>query len=358
MLPARALALQNTINKALKSDVVILGSAINVENRFTSGSLSLDVALGGGWPANVWCEVVGKFSAGKTALVNKTLAANMADNPHFTALWVAAEAYDKDQASALGVDMDRLLVCPVQDMATAFEIMLEAASSRGVDAIVLDSYPALVTDDEAEKSMSEMTVASGARMMNKFIRKAGAVSSRALDGEDTPFLAIIINQYRDKIGGFAPHGIVPQTTPGGKGKDYFFYTRLEVARDDWIEEKRPNVSDPVKVGQTLRIRTIKNKAAAPMQTATVDYYFRRAPYLGFGRGDYDFAKEYVNTGILFGVVKKGGAWLRFRDMQWQGKDKMIAAVREDHVLKSELSAEVLEIAGDPLLADRRLDGTP
>lgn len=353
MLPKKAEFLKNKINKSLKEDIVVVGSDIFVPNSFTSGSLSLDVALGGGWPANVWCEIVGPFSAGKTAMVNKTIAANMKRDPYFCALWVAAETYDKDQASALGIDLDRLLVAPIQDMATAFEIILEAAESRSVDAIILDSYPALIPSDEAEKSMQEFVVGSGARLMNKFIRKAGQISTRALDGTEPPFMGIIVNQWRDQIGGFSPYG-TPKTTPGGKGKDYFYYTRVEVKRDDWIEEKRPNISDPVKVGQTMKFHTIKNKAASPMQVASVDYYFRRAPYLGFSRGDYDLAKEYINTGKMFNVIE-GSNWLKYGQYKWNGKDKMLEALRQDPELMAKIGADVLAAASDPLRADRRVD---
>lgn len=349
MTPEKALALKNKINKELKHEVAFKGTDVEIPMRYTSGSVSLDVALGGGFPANVWTEIVGPFSAGKTSLMFKTIAANQANNPHFTALWVAAEKFDADTAAALGVDLDRMIVVNMQDMATAFAVMLEAVETRAVDMVILDSYPALVPEDEAEKGMNEFVVGSGARLMNKFIRKANLVSN--IDGP--PFAGIIINQWRDKIGGFSPYG-TPQTTPGGKGKDYFFFTRLELKRDDWIEEKRPNFEKPVKVGQTIRCHTIKNKSAAPQQTATIDYYFRRAPYLGFARGEYDMAKDCVFTGIQFGIINKGGAWLKYNGQQWQGKEKMMEELRINPPLLKQLYDEVLTVASDPKNADKGL----
>lgn len=342
----------NKLNKEFGDRTIIKAADIAVEGRFTSGSLALDVALGGGWPAGRWVEIRGKESAGKTAVVLKTIAANQKLDPDFTTVWVAAEDYDTDQATALGVDNERVLVIPTQEMEKAFELMVEVAKSKGADLIVLDSYPALIPIEEEEKAMDEFTTAVGARLMNKFTRKAGQATKRDADGSERPLLGIIINQYRDKIGGFSRYG-VPQTTPGGHGKDYFFYTILEVARDDYITEKRSGIADPVKVGQTIKFRTIKNKSAAPQQVASVDFYFRGAPSLDFARGDYDQGKEFFTMGVLFGIIKKSGAWYYYGDQKWQGKESVIAALRNPE-LREIISEEVLEAARNPKLVDQIL----
>lgn len=341
------------LNKDFGQYTTIRASDLAIPKRFTSGSLALDVALGGGWPGGKWVEIRGKESSGKTAVTLKTVAANQREDPEFETLWLAAEAYDVDQAAALGVDNSRVTVIPTQEMELAFELLVESAASKAFDLQVLDSYPALIPSEEAEKAMDEFTTAVGARLMNKFTRKIGKATERAPDGTERPMLGIIINQYRDKIGGFARYG-VPQTTPGGHGKDYFFYTILEVARDEFITEKRPGIPDPVKVGQSIKFRTIKNKSAAPQQTASVDFYFRGAPYLGFPRGVYDVAKEYFTMGVLFGVIKKGGAWYTYGDQRWQGKDKVLATIREDISLQEAIKVEVLDAARNPKLVDQIL----
>lgn len=345
------LALMSKINKDFGEGTSLPASSLAVPKRFTSGSLATDVALGGGWPGGQWSEIVGPESAGKTALALKTVAANQALDPQFSTLWVAAESYDVDQAMALGVDNDRVIVVPTQEMEFAFQVMLDAAESRSIDLITLDSYPALIPDEEASKAMDEFTTAVGARRMNQFTRKAGKATRRDSDGSERSLCGIIINQYRDKIGSFARFG-VPQTTPGGHGKDYFFYTRLEVKRDDWITEKRAGIADPVKVGQTIKLRTIKNKSAAPQQTASVDFYFRRAPYLGFERGDYDLGKEYFTMGVLFGIIKKSGAWFYYDDRKWHGKDSAITELRLDKSVQNTIAEEVLEAAKNPKLIDQ------
>lgn len=344
-------AIINKLNRDFGPQTTIRAADLAVPKRFTSGSLALDVALGGGWPGGKWVEVRGRESSGKTAVTLKTVAANQREDEDFEALWIAAESYDVDQAAALGVDNSRVTVIPTQEMELAFELMVESAASKAFDMIVLDSYPALIPSEESEKAMDEFTTAVGARLMNKFTRKAGKATERAADGTERHMLGIIINQYRDKIGGFARFG-VPQTTPGGHGKDYFFYTILDVARDEFITEKRPGIPDPVKVGQSIKFRTIKNKSAAPQQTASVDFYFRGAPYLGFTRGAYDVAKEYFTMGVLFGVFRKGGAWYSYEGQRWQGKDKVLASLREDLELQDAVKVAVLDRAKNPKLVDQ------
>lgn len=349
-LDAGATAFIKEMNKLLKEELLVSADQLAVPRRYTTGCLSADVIFGGGWPGNQWSEVVGKSSAGKTFLVLKSIAANQKIDPGFTALWVSAEHYNHEWAEALGVDNSRVVVVPTQQMETALQVMLEALGSKKFDAIVLDSFPALIPSEEALKAMDEFTTAVGARTLGKFVRKAGESGRRKYDGTERPFFGVIINQYRDLIGGFSKFG-TPQTTPGGHGKDYFYYMRVEVSRKEWIKEKRPGIDDPVIVGQTQRIKTIKNKSAAPQQQIDVDLFVRRCVARDLDRGDYDTSAEFFTMGRALQVIGMHGSYYTFGGDQWQGKDKMKAAIREDVTMREALRAEVLAAAADP----RRLD---
>jgi recombination protein RecA len=338
------------MNKTLKDELLVSADKLVVPKRFTSGCLSADVIMGGGWPGNQWCEIVGKSSAGKTFLAHKSVAANQQLDPSFTALWVSSEPYNEEWARALGVDNSRVVVVPTQQMETALQVMLEGLESQEFDGIVLDSFPALLPSEEAIKAMDEFTTAVGARTLGKFVRKAGESGRRKYDGTERPFFGIIINQYRDLIGGFSRFG-VPQTTPGGHAKDYFYYMRVEVKRKEWIKEKRPGIDEPVVVGQTQTLTTIKNKSAAPQQRVDVDLFVRRCVERDLNRGDYDVAAEYFTIGRALRIIGMNGSYYTFGGAQWQGKDKMKAAIRQDPEMRDLLRAEVLEAAADP----RRLD---
>lgn len=331
------------MNKKLGSQIVVPASELVTARLYTSGSFAFDAALGGGYPANHFVEVIGPSSAGKTFTTFKCIAANQRLDPDFSTLWVAGEHFDKDQAEALGVDLNRVTLVRTQVMEHALETMIDGIECQEFDNVTLDSYPALVPSDEAEKGMDEFVVASGAKVLNKFIRKVGPASARAIDGSDRPFFGIFINQWRDQIGGFSRFG-TPKITPGGKGKDYFFYIREELSRDgDFISEKRPGQGE-VKVGQTIKLKTIKNKSAAPQQIAHVDAYFADAPSLGFARGDYDVAKEYTDIGMSLGLITRAGAYYRYAGQQWMGKDGLTAALRSDSLLQEALRRDVLSTA--------------
>jgi recombination protein RecA len=338
------------MNKELKDELLVSADKLVVPKRFPTGSIATDVIMGGGLPGNQWTEVVGKSSAGKTFLAHKAVAANQALDPAFTALWVSAEPYNEEWADALGVDNSRVVVVPTQQMETALQVMLEGLECKEFDGIILDSFPALLPSEEALKAMDEFTTAVGARTLGKFVRKAGESGRRKFDGTERPFFGIIINQYRDLIGGFAKFG-TPQTTPGGHGKDYFYYMRVEVSRKEWIKEKRPGIDDPVIVGQTQVVKTIKNKSAAPQQRTEIDLFVRRCVARNLNRGDYDVAAEYFTVGRALQIIGQRGGYYSYGGQQWQGKDAVKDAIRSDASLRDSLRAEVLEAAADP----RRLD---
>jgi recombination protein RecA len=327
----------SSINKKMGADTIVLGSDIrdDVMARVTTGSVAIDVALGGGWPVNQWHELIGEASNGKTALALKTIAANQKRDPEFTTVWVAAEQWVPGYAEMCGVDPSRVYVISTNIMEEAYEAVIQITESKAVDCIVIDSLPALVPTSEDEKEMEESTVGRSALLTNKFFRKVGKASKRSLTEAERPFIGIIINQWRSKIG--VMYGD-PRTTPGGLGKDYAFFTRMEVKRDEWIEAGTGQ--DKKRIGQTIKVRVLKNKSAPPAQVALVDFYFSSGGDIP--AGEFDFAKEILAIGIVNRVIARAGAYYRYADRQWQGSDAMLVSIREELELKEALERDVLD----------------
>lgn len=326
------------LNKKFGADTLILGSEIrdDLVGRTTSGSLALDLILGGGWPTNQWHEIVGEESNGKTAVALKTIAANQAKDPNFTTVWVAAEQWVASYAELCGVDVGRIYLINTNIMEHAYEAVIQLVQSKAVDCIVIDSLPALVPSAENEKEVEEFTVGRGALTTNKFFRKVGIASKRSMTESERPFIGLMINQYRDKVG--VMYGDT-KTTPGGKGKNYSYFTRVEVRRKDWIEVGKGDAKR--RVGQTIALKTLKNKSAPPQQAAFIDFYFTEGGSVS--PGDYDFAKEIVALGILNGVISRAGAYYRYGERQWQGADAMVISIKEEVDLKETLEKDVLEV---------------
>ena len=321
-----------SVNKKYGEDIVIQGSEMREElPRITTGVLAFDLMLGGGWPTNQWSEIIGDESSGKTAIAYKTIAANQALDPEFIAMWVAAEEFVPEYAKAIGVDLERLWVVETNVMEHAYDLVIRALDNRAVDCIVIDSLPALVPGDEAEKMMDEFSVGIGARLTGKFLRKSSKAQKRSLIHEERGCTGLIINQWREKIGVMYGDN---RTTPGGRAKNFHYFTRVEVKRDEWLKIK----DEPV--GQTIRGRTIKNKTYRPQQIAQVDFYFADASPFHFG--DFDTIKDVVNICVAVDIIKRSGAYYAYGDQKWQGKDALLQGVREDIDLQNALRKEAMD----------------
>ena len=316
--------------------------------RVTTGSLSFDQMLGGGWPVNQWNELIGNESNGKTVMALKSIAANMAIDPDYTCLWVASEEFVPDWAEQLGVDLSRIILAATNVMEEAYQITVDALGSQTLAAVVIDSLPALVPGEEAEKSMAEFAVGLGARLTGKFMRKSSKAQRRSLVHEERPCLALIINQWREKIG--ITFGD-PRTTPGGKAKNFHYFTRVELARDKWLflpgtEESK----DKIRVGLTIKGRTIKNKTAPPQRVGMADFYFSDVPGTGLRAGEYDTAREVFEMGVAYDVVQRTN-----NTYSWNGsvlgtsRDKAAEAVRGDLTVQREIHDAIEAIITAPIM---------
>lgn len=333
-------AIVKKINDKHGDGTVVLGSEISWDlPRCSTGSVSLDMALGGGWPMNQWSEIVGDESSGKTLIAMKTVAANQAQDGQWMTVWFDAEhTYDPVWAARLGVDSERVLVIPEQGMERVYQMAIDFLASREVDCVVIDSLPALVPEREDDASMEDFQVGLGAFLTGKFFRKQGSATKRSLADKERPVLGLMINQYREKIG--VMYGD-PRTTPGGKGKNFFYVTRVEVRRDEWIEEK---VSGETKrFGQTIKARVMKNKTAVPHKVAMMDFYFDDLP--PFKAGEFDSGKEVVNIAILRSIITRGktgtSSFYRYGEQGWRGREALYKALRDDSKLMEALRAEVM-----------------
>jgi recombination protein RecA len=239
-----------------------------------------------------------------------------------------------------GVDTDRVFVVETNIMEDALDAAIKFAESRQVDLIVIDSLPALVPSAEDDKIMEEMTVGRHALLINKFFRKVGMATKRSLVEEERPVCGIVINQWRAKIDGSKYD---TRTTPGGQGKDYSFFVRAEVRRSGWIDVG--SGVETKRIGQVVRIRTLKNKTAAAQQVCEFDFYYDDGGEIP--KGEIDFAKELVTLGVITKVIERKGAWMHYKGRKWQGADAMLGAIREEIDLAEDLRAETLALVDRP-----------
>lgn len=328
-------------NKRLGEGTVILGSEITQPLRptITTGSLNLDAALGGGWAAGHWIEIIGHESVGKTYLVLKTIAANQATNPNFTTIWFATEDFNEGYADLLGVDRSRVVVFNGNVMEEVYQQAIEFLDTKAIDLLVIDSLPFLVSNREDDGTMEDFQPGLAAFVTGKFFRKSQKSIKRDLTDENERLCTgLVINGWREKIG--VQHGD-PRTSPGGRGKNFVFYQRVDLSRTEWIKNTREQP-----VGQVMRIRNIKNKWARPGLIGIVDAYV--SDYRNHKAGEFDVVKDVISAGIAYDVIKHPDKLhYSFGDSNWAGRPKMEAAILDDPALQTALRKAVLEAASLP-----------
>ena len=290
----------------------------NVE-AISTGSLALDLALGiGGLPKGRIIEIYGPESSGKTTLALHILAE--AQKRGGEVAFVDAEhALDPVYASALGVDIDNLLVSQPDTGEQALEITDALVRSGAVDAVVVDSVAALVPKQEIEGEMGDTFVGLQARLMSQALRKlAGTINK-------TNCVVIFINQLRMKIGVMYGN---PETTTGGNALKFYASVRLDVRRIEAIKEGG-NV-----IGNKTRVKVVKNKVAPPFREAVFD--------IMYGQGISKWS-ELIDLAVQMDIIQKSGSWFSMGEERiGQGKDSVKAYLQERPELAEQVEAQVRE----------------
>ncbi|WP_419814336.1 recombinase RecA [Glacieibacterium sp.] len=281
-----------------KGSAMRLGSRETMEvEAISSGSLGLDIALGiGGLPRGRVIEIYGPESSGKTTLALHAIAE--AQKQGGTAAFVDAEhALDPAYAKKLGVNIDELIVSQPDTGEQALEIVDTLVRSNAIDVLVIDSVAALVPRAEIEGEMGDSHVGLQARLMSQSLRKLTGSISRSR------CMVIFINQLRMKIGVMYGN---PETTTGGNALKFYASVRLDIRRTGQIKD-----GDEV-VGNTTRVKVVKNKVAPPFKQVEFD--------IMYGEGISRIG-EILDLGVKAGVVEKSGAWFSYDSVRiGQGRE--------------------------------------
>ena len=300
-----------------KGSIMRLGDAsrMRIETSPT-GALTLDLALGGGYPKGRVVEIYGPESSGKTTLTLHAIA-EVQRRGGVAAFVDAEHALDPVYAAALGVEIENLLVSQPDTGEMALEIVDQLVRSAAVDIVVVDSVAALTPRAEIEGEMGDLAVGSQARLMSQAMRKiTGNIGKSGCT-------VIFLNQLRQKIG--VTYGN-PETTTGGNALKFYASVRLDIRRIQTLKRGTEEY------GIRAKVKVAKNKVAPPFRIAEFDILF--------GRGIssvgclLDLAEENA-------VVVRKGAWYSYEgDNIGQGRDNTITWLEQNPEQKDRIEIQV------------------
>jgi recombination protein RecA len=303
-----------------KGAIVRLGDATRMRvETISSGSMTLDLALGGGLPKGRIIEIYGPESSGKTTLALHAIA-EIQKAGGIAAFVDAEHALDPAYSGVLGVDIENLLVSQPDTGEAGLEIVDQLVRSAAVDIVVIDSVAALVPRAEIEGDMGDAHVGLQARLMSQALRKiAGNIGKSGCT-------VIFLNQLRQKIG--VTYGN-PETTTGGNALKFYASIRLDIRRIQTL--KKANEGE---YGIRAKVKVAKNKVAPPFRVAEFDIIFGKGiSTLGCLM---DIAEE-------TGVVTRRGAWYSYDgDNIAQGRENAIKYLEENPEVAKKVQQQVLE----------------
>ncbi len=287
-----------------------------------TGALALDIALGiGGLPRGRVVEVYGPESSGKSTLAMHVVA-EAQRNGGVCAYIDAEHAMDPVYASAIGVNVDELLISQPDTGEQALEITDMLIRSGALDVVVIDSVAALVPRAEIEGEMGDTHVGLQARLMSQALRKLTANLNRSNT------ICLFINQLREKIGVMFGS---PETTPGGRALKFYSSVRLDIRRIESIKDGAEIT------GNRTRVKVVKNKVSPPFKQAEFD--------IMYGKG---ISREgsLLDVGVELGIVKKSGAWFTYEGEQLgQGRENAKTFLAENLDMMLEISEKIRQEVG-------------
>ncbi len=302
-----------------KGSIMRLGDASKMRvETISTGALTLDLALGGGYPKGRVIEVYGPESSGKTTLTLHAIA-EIQRNGGVAAFVDAEHALDPVYAASLGVDIENLLVSQPDTGEMALEIVDQLIRSAAVDLVVVDSVAALTPRSEIEGEMGDHSVGAQARLMSQAMRKiTGNIGKSGCT-------VIFLNQLRLKIG--ITYGN-PETTTGGNALKFYASVRLDIRRIQTLKRGTEEY------GIRAKVKVAKNKVAPPFRIAEFDILFGKGiSTLGCL---LDLADE-------TNIVTRKGAWYSYEgDNIGQGRDNTISWLEQNPEAKEIIEKLVKE----------------
>lgn len=304
---------------------ISLGSEMEKTQFAQTPSFGLNRALNGGFPYGRQVLVWGNKSSGKSSFCLQTIASAQKEGK--ICAWVDAEmTFSPEWATQLGVDTEKLIVSTARTMNDMVDVGTDLMKA-GVDLIVVDSISALLPAIYFEKDSTDLKqlentkqIGAEARDMTNAVKMLNYANN-----QEKPTLLILISQARNNIGQM----YTQQQPTGGMAVKFYSSTIIKLfssESDNQAIKGKIYVGDKVleeKVGRKVRWDVQFSKTSPAFQTGEYDFYFRGADV------GVDIIADLVDTAEMLGFIERGGAWYTVEGERYQGRDKLVAGVKEN-----------------------------
>lgn len=332
-------ALRRKINEKFPGALMVASDPSLEITRLSTGILSLDCALGGGFPRGRHVEIYGGFNVGKTYTTFKFIATCQAAGLR-CAFFDVEGTFDPAFAEHAGVDLEELeFPLRGQNANRLVSIMESLLYSELYDVIVLDSIAALLPRQEQETTMEEGSFGTQqAKLMSAALRRLTTANKRTV--------LVYINQTRENIGVMFGKKTV---TSGGRAMAFYAGIRLEMVRTETVKRKAKLVDHKSNKGKTgdivkghrvlVRVEKDKTGGARPLSETTFVF--------DYDLGGIDPVEDLMYLGRMYDLIAmSGNTWtlVDYEDEAQPSRVKFKKWLRRNVAVQEELTELVRQHA--------------
>jgi recombination protein RecA len=268
-------------------------------DKISSGILSLDISLGGGFPLNKITEVCGPPNSSKTSFILNLIK----QNPECVTAYLDIDnSVSYDYLENMGIDTESLVISHPESAEQLIQIVQSLVSNKAVDIIVVDSIATLISKDELKNSMlshyNNNIIVDTIKKLSGLIYKSDCAM-------------ILVNQIRNDL---KSQKYGSEIAIADRALNTYATIRLDIRQTNEIHHY-----DQI-IGAKLKISIKKNKIALKKgESVSINHYYKSG---------LDTVDDLLELAVNANIIQRSGSWYNFGGQKIQGKDAFIRFLRQ------------------------------
>ena len=268
-------------------------------DKISSGILSLDMSLGGGFPLNKITEICGPPNSSKTSFILNLIKQNI---ECVTAYLDIDNSVSYDYLENMGIDTESLVISHPESAEQLIQIVQSLVSNKAVDIIVVDSIATLISKDELKNSMLSH---SNNNIIVDTIKKLSGLIYKS------DCAMILVNQIRNDL---KSRKYGSEIAIADRALNTYATIRLDIRQTNEIHHY-----DQI-IGAKLKISIKKNKIALKKgESVSINHYYKSG---------LDTVDDLLELAVNANIIQRNGSWYNFGGQKIQGKDAFIRFLRQ------------------------------